>query len=76
MPSPGPYLILAAFWQEADNTDEVAAAVSRAKFPQPEGYPRGVIVAFRREVAASAPFQRDLARFDLAELKPPPEVAL
>jgi hypothetical protein len=50
--------------------------VSRAKFPQPEGYPRGVIVAFRREVAASAPFQRDLARFDLAELKPPPEVAL
>jgi hypothetical protein len=76
MSSQGPYLILAAFWQDADNTDEVAEALARARFPVPSGYPGGCVVAFRREVAESAAFQRDLARFDLAELEPHPKVSL
>jgi hypothetical protein len=68
--SDGPYLIVAAFWQDDDTTDAVAAAVSREKFPQPDGWPRGAVVAFRREVATGRRFLADLARFDLAELDP------
>lgn len=64
----GPYLIIAAFWQDTDDTDAIAAAVNREKFPGPDGWPRGAVVAFRREVARSSAFQRDLARFDLDEL--------
>ena len=68
MPGDGPYLIIAAFWQAKPNTDEVAAAVLREKFPVPDGYPRGQVVAFRREVATSYEFQRELRRLDLTEL--------
>jgi hypothetical protein len=66
----GPYLILAAFWQDEDNTEEIAKAVAREKFPDPEGYPRGAVVAFRHEIATGYRFLNDLARFDLAELNP------
>lgn len=66
----GPYLVLAAFWQDADNAAEVADAVGRVRFPQPDGWPRGAVVAFRREVATSPRFLADLARFDLADLDP------
>jgi hypothetical protein len=68
----GPYLILAAFWQEDDNTDAVAEAVKQERFPRPPGYSAGAVVAFRREVADSPGFRRDLGRFDLAELNERP----
>jgi hypothetical protein len=71
--SAGPYLIVAAFWQDDDNTEAVAEAVSREKFPQPDGWPRGAVVSFRREVATDRHFLADLARFDLAELAPLPK---
>jgi hypothetical protein len=70
--SQGPYLILAAFWQEDDNTDAVAEAVKQERFPRPPGYSAGVVVAFRREVADSPGFRRDLRRFDLDELNARP----
>lgn len=68
----GPYLIIAAFWQETDNTDEVAAAIPRSMFPEPDGWPHGQVVAFRREIATSLEFRRDLRRFDLDELNATP----
>lgn len=68
MSDAGPYLIIAAFWQATDNTDEVARAVRQKKFPPVEGWPHGAVISFRREVAESPSFQRDLSRFDLAEL--------
>lgn len=68
----GPYLILAAFWQEEDNTDEVAEAIRSEVFPPVPGYSRGAVVAFRREVADSWQFRRDLERFDLGELNERP----
>ncbi len=69
----GPYLIIAAFWQDTDNTDEVADVLRCADFPPPDGWPRGAIVAFRREVAQSYDFRRDLRRFDLDELNAAPK---
>lgn len=69
----GPYLIIAAFWQDEDNTDAVAEAVKQAKFPRPTGYSAGAVVAFRREVADSVAFRRDLAKFDLSELNERPK---
>jgi hypothetical protein len=68
----GPYLIIAAFWQDEDNTDAVAEAVRMAKFPRVPGYSNGAVVAFRCEVADSFEFRRDLERFDLAELNERP----
>lgn len=65
-PTAGPYVILAAFWSPDDVTDEVAAAL-RA-FPTPDGYSRGAVVSFRREVAESPAFRRELALFDLEDL--------
>jgi len=70
--SDGPYLIIAAFWQAEDNTPEVAEALRVAVFPRVPGYSNGAVVAFRREVADSPAFRRDLARFDLAELNERP----
>jgi hypothetical protein len=69
----GPYLIIAAFWQEDDNTDAVAEAVKQEAFPRPPGYSAGAVVAFRHEVADSLGFRRDLGRFDLEELNERPE---
>jgi hypothetical protein len=68
----GPYLILAAFWLESGDTEAVAEAVRIATFPVPPGYPRGAVVAFRRAVAEAPTFQRDLARFNLADLNERP----
>lgn len=68
--SAGPYLILVAFWQETDDTAAIAEAVSSKRFPPPEGWPLGAVVAFRREVATGSQFLRDLRRFDLAECDP------
>lgn len=69
----GPYLIIAAFWQEDDNTDAVAEAVKQSEFPRPAGYSAGAVVAFRRGVADAYDFRRDLARFHLAELNERPK---
>lgn len=68
--SAGPYLILAAFWSAEDVTDAVAEALHRDKFPGAEGYPRGAVVSFRREVATQPAFLHDLGRFDLSDLRP------
>ena len=62
----GPYLVLAAIWMEQDDTDEIVDCLKG--IPVPEGRSRGAVVAFRREVAESPSFQRDLERLDLAEL--------
>lgn len=62
----GPYLVLAALWMDEDDTDLI---VERLKgIETPKGKSKGAVVAFRREVAESADFRRDLGRFDLEEL--------
>ncbi len=71
----GPFLILAAFWQHTDNTDEVADVLRESDFPTPEGFSRGAVVAFRYEVANSFEFRRDLGRLDLDELNARPKDA-
>ena len=72
----GPYLIIAALWSDTDNTDAVADALPRSTFPPVPGYSPGAVVAFRREVADSPKFRRDLERFDLAELNERPAYRL
>lgn len=72
MDAKGPFLILAAFWVDDDDTDAVAHAVRRELFPPPAGFPRGAVVSFRYEVANSVGFRRDLARLDLDELNARP----
>ncbi len=74
MSAEGPFLIIAAFWQDTDNTPEVAEAVSHKKFPEPEGWPRGAVVAFRREVAQSFAFADTLRQLDLDELNAAPKI--
>lgn len=71
----GPFLIVAAFWSDHDITDEVAEAVSHRRFPEPDGWPRGAVVAFRREVATSHHFRQTLRLLDLLELTDTPTLA-
>lgn len=68
VPEKGPYIILAAFWSDEDVTDEVAKVVNRRTFPPAKGKPPGAVVSFRREIAESPNFERDLRGFDLDEL--------
>jgi hypothetical protein len=65
--SEAPYLVVVAFWQETAATDAIAEAVSSEHFPRPDGFARGCVVTFRREVATEPSFRRNLARFQLTE---------
>lgn len=65
--SEAPYLVVVAFWQETAATDAIAEAVSSDRFPRPDGYRRGAVVTFRRDVALDSGFRRNLERFNLTE---------
>ena len=69
----GPYLIIAALWQDEDTGPQVAKTLSRLRFPPPSGYPEGFAVAFEYEEADAPQFRRYLERLHLGELNARPD---
>lgn len=65
--SAGPFLIVAAFWQDTEDLDAVCEAISPEKFPRPDGY-RGAVVSFRLDVADATDFRHTMKRLQLAEV--------